>query len=479
MKFFLVINEFNLLMEHFSPSQYFWKKSHYQILITILFALATGHAWHIRGSGPWGGMIGMFAVGTIVVGLIYVFFGDRVKAKPVWAGLLTIFMGITVSGWGTLNSQITGRLYGGSLYDIPVNPLSGIFYLFLVGFGWAPLFGFALGYFMGSRKYSRTEFLLGIVTFYLADFCAMLLIAHLIIPVTAPETYQLFAEALQSRVNNSPWQYYLQNFFNTSDFEQIAGGRNYVSMVSNFAQAFGAITLWVLVRFKFKDPQGAKYTIAIPLVIGTSIVLADLWMFWAAGCFYSFSMHAYTCTPPTWLAGNGWGMWEYFTGFGFGMGLALLLLHEDPAYYAHAASIPDSVIPPKLNRLFTFVGFICVMLFGSVFLPLRSALEQRNLQPWDIILPGIGLVAIIIITFTLGKGKIHLPQWSGKWYALLLLISYWITYFAIDQFLTLHTTPDWRRIQDYLDIISIVVGIPLVLLLSWLSANPSRNSPNR
>src|SRR6056297_1270628 len=101
-----------------SDTPFFWQKPKYQAVIIILFSLAIGHAWHIRGSGPWGGMTGMWAVGIFTVLLIFLIFGNRKRATPTWIGILVVLFALTVGGWGTLNKQTTGRLVDTGFYDI-------------------------------------------------------------------------------------------------------------------------------------------------------------------------------------------------------------------------------------------------------------------------------------------------------------------------------------------------------------------------
>jgi hypothetical protein len=455
----------NSINDEADNPNYFWKNPINQILIVLLFALATGHAWHIRGSGPWGGMIGMWTVGTMVMLLIFFLFGDRVKAKPIWAGLMVTLMALTAGGWGTINRQITGRLYSANLYDIPVNPWSGAFYMFLIGFGWCPLFGFVLGYFFTDRKYNLKEFLGIIILFFIISYFSKLVVGHLIIPSTASDAYALFVDYSLAEFDLTPWEMYLQNFYDTKALYIYPGGRNYVSMVDNFANSFAALVLWVVLKWGFKDKKVAKYSIAIPLIVGFSILIANLWMFWDAGCLYNAETQSYSCVAPDWLKGIGWGMWEYSTGFGTGLGIAILVLREDPREYKRTAIISDSIFTPKLEKLVEFFTFYGVVIFASLWFPISSLVDRWGYETWRYPVLIIGGLFTASGLFLYRKGKFQMPKYSVQKYAVLMLIIFWSLVFILDQFLTPKSTPDWRHVQDYLDVISFACGIPLLFIL--------------
>ena len=121
-------------------------------LMVFAFAIMTGFMWRVRGSHGFGSMWGMFAVGVMLVLVVFAFFGNRRKMSYEAIPAAVILLGITNGGWGTLNSQMGGYLGSTAPFTgeevaatVEISPYYGLWVMLLLGFGWMPLFSIFMG----------------------------------------------------------------------------------------------------------------------------------------------------------------------------------------------------------------------------------------------------------------------------------------------------------------------------------------------
>ncbi|MHA1820307.1 MAG: hypothetical protein ACTSU2_15450 [Promethearchaeota archaeon] len=283
-------------------------------LMVILAGFSTGIGWRVRGDTGFGGTTGMIAPALLLNLLIFIYFSKEIKPSGLTIGIAVLLMASTANGWGTLNGQITGvlRAYDRPCcpgYDININLFSGVFAIFIVGFGWVALWATYMAMMFSRREYNFNDLIKFILIYIIVLLISELFIAHLIIPFVAPEAYELFKQSLiGAGVNQNPWFAYITHFQNDSWLESIAGGRNYAAMVSNLSSCIGVLVLSMIFRYFYKDKRASKITVILSLIFGISITLADLWLFWDLGGWGRDSLVA-----PWWV--EGWVFWEYSTGF--------------------------------------------------------------------------------------------------------------------------------------------------------------------
>lgn len=415
----------------------------FRVLMITLAAFATGVAWRIRGDGPFGGMLGMLVPAILLTLLILYVFGHYKKISSAEIGILIISMAITAAGWGTINGQITGILTHEELPDmstqIMLNPIRGCFAIFVIGFGWLPLWSATIGRYFSGKKYESKEFLKRIIIYYATKMFGLVFLAHLIMPLVAPEAFDLFIRGLDAEGHDMiPYIAYMTHFKDNDWLEEIPGGRNYGSMINNLSQCLGTLALYLYIRLKNKDKKAAKIHIMICLIFGISILVADLWQFWSRGGLWGTQF-----TAPDWLA--GWSMWEYTTGFlGGGLTMWYLFRQKPPTAEKSETKVEnmqkghDHFIDEKWIPFWRYCAtwvFICVFSWVNA---LGGELNRTYEIDPPLILQVFGLevevtmrvicflIAIVFgfpLTALLWNKKIKLPDWSlKKWLIVDLLI---------------------------------------------------------
>lgn len=471
----------------------------FRILVIALASFVTGLAWRIRGDGPFGGSLGMM-VPAIVLNLVILYaFGHFKKISSAEIGLMIIAMAITAAGWGTINSQTTGIFTHEALPDsstqIMINPLSGCFAVFVIGFGWVPLWSATIGRFFSDQKYKSREFLVRILIYFAASYLSMATVAHLIMPLVAPGPYGVFVEGLAAEgYDMMPWQAYMTHFKNNDWLEAIPGGRNYGSMINNLSQCFGAIVLYFYMRYAYKDKTAAKIHIMLCLIFGLSILIADVWLFWDRGGLWRTSL-----IPPEWL--HGWSMWEYSTGFlAGGLTMWYLFRQKPPSIsegeteddlgvngegdgeqrdiqenVGHDHFIEERWIP--FWRFFAAWGFVCVFSWVN---PLGGELNRTYETTFPIqmfgaefeltfriIVIAVAFLIFLPISILILKDKVRLPDWSiQKWAIVDLMIFlhlFCVVYFWADSWATfitnISTVVNSLMVSSYFAVIILIITI--------------------
>ena len=158
-------------------------------LLVLAFAVMSGFMWRVRGSHGWGSMWGMFAVGVMLVLVVFAFFGNRRKMSYEAIPAAIILLGITNGGWGTLNSQMGGYLGSTVPFTgeeltatVELNPWYGLWVMLLLGFGWMSLFSIFMGSLFSKREYKIKNYITVIAIFYILVNVFMFCVAHFILP---------------------------------------------------------------------------------------------------------------------------------------------------------------------------------------------------------------------------------------------------------------------------------------------------------
>lgn len=298
-------------------------------LLVMMFAIMSGFMWRVRGSHGWGSMWGMFAVGVMLVLVIYAFFGNRRKMSLEAIPIAVILLGITNGGWGTLNSQMGGYLgstvpFTGQETDavISISPYSGLAIMLLLGFGWMPLFSMFIGSLFSKKQYKIWHYIALIAVFYVVVYGFQFVVAHYILPFINSDAVEAFKQGLADRgIEMSPMMAYIKNLGSEAWFKKIPFGRNYFASIRVISYAAAALILSLSVLIAKRDKVTAFISFAINLICSVSITLADIVMVVDSDAGFFANINA-----PRFLQGGNWSLWEYLTGFLLGFGIMLLLV---------------------------------------------------------------------------------------------------------------------------------------------------------
>ena len=264
-----------------------------RILTSIMAALLLGFAWQIRGSGTSDPSV----VALLFLLFLSINYSPRKKFNILVFSLITFFIGVTRTGWGTFVSQgglpgidipkvaVLNYLVDGVNQEFPVDWYMGYIWMFIVGISWfgipSLLFG---GYLFTKLKYTFKDFFIILALFILSWYLLGFLVKF-IAPYLVPEYYN---------------KVYLTDI--SGDAKRFFG-----SVTNNMSRALAIIPVLLYVRFIKSDIRFFKYALSAMLIFASSIAIADI--FWPLA--HLLGMHGIT----------GWSLWEYFTGFFFGGGL--------------------------------------------------------------------------------------------------------------------------------------------------------------
>ncbi len=298
-------------------------------LLVPLFAIMCGFMWRVRGSHGWGSMWGMFAVGVMMILVIYAFFGNRRKMSYEAIPVAVILLGITNGGWGTLNSQMGGYLGSTAPFTgeevaatVEINPYYGLWVMLLLGFGWMPLFSIFIGSLFSKRDYKIKNYIAIIAVFYALVAVFMFVVSHFILPYISPTAVDMFKEGLADKgIEMSPLMAFIKNLGSEAWFKKIPFGRNYYASIRVISYSASALLTSLTVLVAFRDKITAFISTAINVIMAFSITLADVFLIIDSDRGFLASV-----TPPAFLAQGSWSLWEYFTGFLMGFGVMLLLV---------------------------------------------------------------------------------------------------------------------------------------------------------
>ncbi len=387
-------------------------------LLVMLFAIMTGFMWRVRGDHGYGSMWGMFAVGVMMILVIFAFFGNKKKMTYEAIPVAVILLGITNGGWGTLNSQMGGYLgstvsFTGEEVDriVSISPWSGLWVMLLLGFGWMPLFALFTGSLFSDKKYKIKDYIIFIAVFYVVVYAFQFFVAHHILPFIHPEATAFFKEGLADKgIEMSPMMAYIKNLGSEAWFKKIPFGRNYFASIRVISYSVAALIVSLAALIAKKDKVTFFISTAINVVSALAITLADVFLIIDSDAGFLAKV-----TPPKFLENGSWSLWEYFTGFLLGFGIMLILVclpkkisggegdfeYQDPFRSKHIQGIYSAV----LTLLFTFgltvarplsmriadilvtkgifddedtVTVVLTVIICAVLLPVAAAISKKN-----------------------------------------------------------------------------------------------------
>lgn len=344
-------------------------------LLVLTSAVMCGFMWRVRGSHGWGSMWGMFAVGVMLVLLIFAFFGNRKKMSLEAIPVAVILLGITNGGWGTLNSQMGGYLgstvpFIGQEADavISISPWSGMVAMLLLGFGWMPLFAMFIGTLFSKKEYKIGHYIALIAVFYVVVYAFQFFVAHYIVPFVNSEAVEAFKQGLADRgFEMTPMMSYIKNLGNEAWFKKIPFGRNYYATVRIVSYSAAALVLSLALLIAKRDKIAAFISFAINLICSVSITLADIVMVMDSDAGFFANVNA-----PRFLQGGNWSLWEYLTGFLLGFGIMLLLVCLPKSITGGDGDF-DYALPMKNRKLYAAYSAVLTLFAAFVVTVARPA----------------------------------------------------------------------------------------------------------
>ncbi|HZK39773.1 MAG TPA: hypothetical protein VFD23_06440, partial [Clostridia bacterium] len=376
----------------------------------LMGALIMGAMWRLRGDHGYGAAWGLLTCGMMFSLFVFAIFGFRRKINFLLFSVTAASFMLTTPGWGTLNSQITGvlesGLYGedGQMITVFINPFTGVFLMLCLGFGMAALFAFFLGRFFSDRAYTWKDILLVLTVYFAVKYVARAAISPLILDLVQPQAGELFAQGLrQSGIDGTPWQIYIQHYFDHPWAKAIHGGRNYFTSINIISSAITAAAVWLTVRFGLKDKTGGRIMLGICAAFAFAITFADLLLYFSAGGYRMEQTFSSTL-----LKFSGWSMWEYATGFlagGLLMLIFVLLPFDRLASNADKEEAFTAKMPEWLYGALNVILTLGLCFSVTLVRPFALRYEGTNLYvPLFIGLGGLFLFGVIFMVKKKGAG---------------------------------------------------------------------------
>ncbi len=345
-----------------------------KIFAVLTSAVMTGFMWRVRGDHGWGSMWGMFAVGVMLILLIYTVFGERKKMNYEMIPISVFLLGITNGGWGTLNSQMEGYLTSTAAFTgeeaarlVEIDPVHGLYMMLFLGFGWMPLFAVTVASLFSKKEYKIKHYLILIAVFYITETIFRFSLSHFILEVIHPEAVSFCKEGLSDRgIDLSPMMAYIKEMGSAAWAKKIPFARNYFTSIDVMSAAFGALFTSLAALVFIKDKLVALVSFLINTVSALSITIADV--------FLIIDSDRGILPPvevPDWIKAPAWSLWEFFTGFFIGFGIMLILVCIPKKYIKEEDFIREIPIKnKKLNYIFTSLALITFSLCVTVIRPL-------------------------------------------------------------------------------------------------------------
>ena len=383
-------------------------------LMVFAFAIMTGFMWRVRGSHGFGSMWGMFAVGVMLVLVVFAFFGNRRKMSYEAIPAAVILLGITNGGWGTLNSQMGGYLGSTAPFTgeevaatVEISPYYGLWVMLLLGFGWMPLFSIFMGSLFSKREYKIKNYITIIAVFYILVAAFMFCVAHFILPYISPTAVDMFKEGLADRgIEMSPMMAFIKNLGSEAWFKKIPFGRNYYASIRVISYSAAALLTSLTVLVAFKDKVTAFISTAMNVVMALAITLADVFLIIDSDRGFLGKV-----TPPAFLAQGSWSLWEYFPGFLLGLGLMLIFvclpkkLTEGEGRFEYEEPFKKKWMHGAYSAVLTLFFTFVLTLARPLGMRIASMFIDRGMLPDEeiyeivlmVILGGIGVAVCALI----------------------------------------------------------------------------------
>lgn len=358
-----------------------------KILAIITGALLVGFMWHVRGQHGFGAKWGMYSVCFCIVLFVYALYGKRQKMNYEMLPLAAAFGAITAGGWGTLNSQIGGVL--GSSAPFPgeevvqytqISSASGWAIMFLLGFGWLPLFSIVLGSLFSKKKYEFKDFVIFVGVYYVAMLICNLTVSHLVLKVINPQAVECCAEGIKAMGHNmSPMKAFIVKLGSAAWAKPIPYCRNYFQSIKVISSAIGALLSSIVTSAVLKDKFNGIFSTLVNIACGVGISVASL--------FLAISKEERTVFTsielPQFITYNAWELWEYFTGFIFGLILMAVIVLLPKKYtdneegFEYKSMLSGDKFRIVYNEIFTMLFSFGVILSRAIgFRATRAFIED-------------------------------------------------------------------------------------------------------
>ncbi len=355
-------------------------KWHQQIFAIIAGACLMGFMWRVRGNHGFGAKWGMFAVAFVFVMFIYALYGRRKKMNYEMMPLCAVFAALTAGGWGTLNSQMSGYLssnanfVGEDAYRyIEISEYSGMIIMFLLGFGWLPLFAICFGSLFSKKTYEFKDFVVFVGVYYVTMIIANLTISHYILSVINPEAVEACAEGINDAgYDYSPMKAFIVKLGSAPWAKKIPFCRNYFTSVKVISSAIGALTSLLTVGIVIKDKLTMFVAFLINTACGVAITLADCSLILDSDRGFLAGIKT-----PGFLSQSAWATWEFFTGFIFGL-LVMVIIVLLPEQFTDAEELFNYTPLIKNNKFSLIYNGILTLFFSFVVILARAFSFRLN-----------------------------------------------------------------------------------------------------
>lgn len=425
----------------------------FETVTVLVGALLLGFLWRVRGESGWGSSWGLLNAGFIFTLFIILAKGERKKLDMGWIALTSLSFMLTVPGWGTLLTQITGVLSEED--SVYVSVWSAVVLMLSLGFGLATIFGIMLGRGYSNKQWKIKDFIILIAVFYITDIIAKASVSHFILGAIQPEAVEFFEKGLVAAdMEPDVYRTYLQHFNDVSWGKKFIGGRNYFSSIQVISSVFRSAASLLATRFIIKDKVAAKSGTVVSISFAFAITVADLFFYFGKGGYHMqgespFSTFIYP-----------WGCWEFFTGFIAGAIITAYILklkNTDDVPEITFAKVPDKV----QNVLYILLGFIAMNGISIV----RPVLERFNGSSHQILATIIAVVVAIAFVVLL---YINFRKASMTKTAFLLIPFYMVYILIVYMFVGI---PEKQNYADMLQLQHFMCIIGAVATVIWTFTN--------
>ena len=425
----------------------------FETVTVLVGALLLGFLWRVRGETGWGSSWGLLNAGFIFTLFIILAKGERKKLDMGWLALTSLSFMLTVPGWGTLLTQITGVLSEeGPVY---ISVWSAVVIMLSLGFGLATIFGIMLGRGYSDKQWKIKDFIILIAVFYITDLIVKASAAHFILGTIQPEAVELFEKGLAAAdMEPEAYKIYLQHFDDVSWGKKITGGRNYFTSIQIISSVFRSAASLLATRFIIKDKVAAKTGTVVSLSFAFAITIADLFFYFGKGGYHMqgespFSTFIYP-----------WGCWEFFTGFIAGAIITAYILKLKDT--DDVPEITFAFVPEKVqNVLYILLGFVA-MNGISIVRPVLERFDDSSYQILATIIAVVVAIAFVVLLY------INFRKTSMTKIALLLIPFYMVYILVVYMFIGI---PEKQNYADMLQLQHLMCIVAAIATVIWTFTN--------
>lgn len=376
-----------------------------KFLSVVLGTLAGGFLWRCRGESGWGSSWGLYAVGLVLLLLIWQFYGRK---KGMYFELIPIgalLTGLGVTGYGTVIDQMAGVLYSdlpyqGEVVYSPISPWSGALIILIMGLTLIPLYAFFIGTLFSEKEYKIKHYIIAIAIFFVVGYVMKASLSHVIVKLINPEQVNYAALGLADAGYDyaSPFSAYMHHFAQRSWTQEIPYFENYYMSVEHVSDliAFIAMILYALIGRRDKITAGVSAFIAVFTGIATTALSPLISAQFHSGFFEDRTL-------PAFLMDGGWGLWEFLTGAAVGFATMFIIALLPDKY---TAQTEEDEGPMFENKIFRFVFDLIAIVFVFGVAPARviGIRLGKFLRYEEIFKDGdtVGTVVMIVLSVIFG-----------------------------------------------------------------------------